>query len=225
MSEDRYREWDAAYVLGGLSVEERHEYEAHLTECRDCSEAVAELAGLPGVLSRLDGPTAVAIRDLPADVDLAPARSNDVVGRLARRVGRRRRATRFAVAASVLAALAGGGAAGAALTAPVPPAAAHVLQMHPVGGSAVTARLAVTSAAWGTRFDWSCRYPSDRFTGTRYDLVVTTREGTTSTVATWSASGTGARNLSAVTSLRSDDIRSVAIRVPGLAHPLAETDL
>lgn len=226
MSSDEYRDWDAAYVLGGLSVEERHEYEAHLAECAACSEAVGELAGLPGVLSRLDPQTALAIRDLPADEDVAPVRTtDDLVGRLAGRVGRRRRATAFAVAAAVAAALAGGGVVGAALTAPAAMAGAEVRQLQPVGGSAVTARLTMTPASWGTRFDWSCRYPSDRYSGTRYDLVVTTRDGTRRTVATWSAAGTGAQNLSAATSLRSSDIRSVAIRVPGVAEPLARADL
>jgi hypothetical protein len=222
MSADRYREWDAAYVLGSLSVEERHEYEAHLAECPACTEAVSELAGLPGILGRLDLPTAVAIRDLPAEDEEVPARTDDVVRRLAGRVQRRRRLSVLAAAAAVLVALAGGGVAGAALTAPAP---AEVRQMHAVGGSAVTARLAVTPAAWGTRFDWSCRYPSTKYTGARYDLVVTTRDGARRTVATWSAAGLGAQNLSAVTSLRSTDIRSVAIRVPGLPKPLAETDL
>ena len=47
-----YALWDAAYVLGSLSSTERHEYEAHLSSCPSCREAVAELTGMPALLSR-----------------------------------------------------------------------------------------------------------------------------------------------------------------------------
>jgi anti-sigma factor RsiW len=33
-SVDKYREWDAAYVLGSLSTDERREYERHLSVAR-----------------------------------------------------------------------------------------------------------------------------------------------------------------------------------------------
>ena len=50
----RYAMWDAAYVLGSLSATERREFEAHLADCPPCREAVAQLSGLPALLSRLD---------------------------------------------------------------------------------------------------------------------------------------------------------------------------
>ena len=50
---DEFATWDAAYVLGALSPTERREFEAHLRECDRCSEAVSELAGMPGILSRV----------------------------------------------------------------------------------------------------------------------------------------------------------------------------
>jgi carotenoid cleavage dioxygenase len=46
--------WDAAYVLGALSDAERREFEAHMTGCVWCREAVTELGGLPPLLSLLD---------------------------------------------------------------------------------------------------------------------------------------------------------------------------
>ncbi|HEV7624101.1 MAG TPA: zf-HC2 domain-containing protein, partial [Amnibacterium sp.] len=58
MSADRYTEWDGAYVLGALSSGERLEFEAHLEQCDDCAGRVGELAGMPGVLARLDRPSA-----------------------------------------------------------------------------------------------------------------------------------------------------------------------
>ena len=39
--DDQYKEWDAAYVLGALSHDERKEYEAHLMQCSNCSAAIA----------------------------------------------------------------------------------------------------------------------------------------------------------------------------------------
>ena len=54
-----YATWDAAYVLGSLSSNERREYEAHLATCARCRAAVAELSGMPALLALLD----------PADVE------------------------------------------------------------------------------------------------------------------------------------------------------------
>jgi len=56
-----YRFWDAAYVLGSLSASERHEYEAHLSSCQPCREAVVEISGMPALLSRLDHDEVAAI--------------------------------------------------------------------------------------------------------------------------------------------------------------------
>ena len=50
---DPFVTFDAAYVLGSLSPEDRHEFELHLRECPECSRSVGELAGLPGLLSQV----------------------------------------------------------------------------------------------------------------------------------------------------------------------------
>ena len=49
--------WDAAYVLGALSREDRHAYEAYLASNHERAEALTELAGLPGILDRLSATT------------------------------------------------------------------------------------------------------------------------------------------------------------------------
>jgi anti-sigma factor RsiW len=59
--DDRYRDWDAAYVLGALPAHERLEYERHLETCASCRAAVAQLAGMPGILGRLSADEAVAV--------------------------------------------------------------------------------------------------------------------------------------------------------------------
>jgi hypothetical protein len=58
---DQYAEWDAAYVLGALSPSDRRAYERHLAECDTCRSAVAELAGMPGLLSSLTSAHAEAL--------------------------------------------------------------------------------------------------------------------------------------------------------------------
>jgi hypothetical protein len=71
-SGDRFAEWDAAYVLGALSPSDRRAYERHLAECDACRAAVAELAGLPGLLSTLTPAHAEAlVADAPGTPDLS----------------------------------------------------------------------------------------------------------------------------------------------------------
>ena len=53
MSTDEFTLYDAAYVLGALSPAERREFEDHLKDCAACSNAVGELAGLPGLMSKV----------------------------------------------------------------------------------------------------------------------------------------------------------------------------
>jgi hypothetical protein len=65
-SPDTYADWDAAYVLGALSGVERAEYEDHLAGCARCRDAVAELAGLPGLLGQLTPAEALALESGPA---------------------------------------------------------------------------------------------------------------------------------------------------------------
>jgi hypothetical protein len=50
----KYALWDAAYVLGSLSEVDWREFDAHLGQCRACRDAVAELSGMPALLSLLD---------------------------------------------------------------------------------------------------------------------------------------------------------------------------
>ncbi len=63
VSPDDYATWDAPYVLGALDQEQRLAYEVHLTDCADCRAAVAELSGLPGLLSRVPGEVALSLTD------------------------------------------------------------------------------------------------------------------------------------------------------------------
>lgn len=238
-SRDPYREWDAAYVLGALSPDERREYERHLSDCPRCTAAVAELAGLPGILSRLSAADAGAAGDA-RDSLRHGAHEPSEVQRLAAHVRRERRRTRrlmSALAAVVAVVLVAAGIAlgGAVLaprlgeaappsTAPPSTAPAEVLEMTPLPAATLTADLTVTTKKWGTLLTWECRYGDAPWTDPadgpveqpRYALVVTEADGTETAVATWRAAGERAGGLSAATSIPTDDIRSVEIRtLPG----------
>lgn len=71
-----YELWDAAYVLGALSFSDRREFEAHLSACPSCREAVSELSGIPALLAQLDRDyiTSIDERDAHASAALPPLR-------------------------------------------------------------------------------------------------------------------------------------------------------
>ena len=93
--DDRYVTWDASYVLGSLSSEERRQYEAHLQACARCTAAVAELSGIPALLSKV-GPA--EFRELDsAPAEPPPELLNDVLDT----VRARRRRSRWMASAAI----------------------------------------------------------------------------------------------------------------------------
>jgi hypothetical protein len=244
---DPFRDWDAAYVLGALSADDRRAFEQHLPGCPACSTAVAELAGMPGLLAKLPAADAVALLSVPEDQHLRDERHEPgLVRRLAVAAGTRRRRMRgllvglAAAAAAVL--LVGGVLIGSAIAPSTDQAApqtsspgtppARTLAMAPVGTPVMTADLQLTEKGWGTRFDWSCSYfghwtstASPSQSAPAYSMVVTDDAGEETTVATWSAAGSEASNLVASSSVRTDDIRSVEIRWAGTTKALVRTEL
>jgi hypothetical protein len=218
----RYRDWDAAYVLGALSPQDRRDYEDHLRTCDECAAGVAELAGMPGLLRLVPAQEALSETD---DAGAGEVVQLAALAHAARRV-RRRRFAALVGAAAVLLVI--GGLAGTFLTRqpPAPPSASITtnLQLEPVGDVAVTADLTLEKKGWGTRIDWECTYPADLWPtgdGPTYELVLVDDSGHQTVVATWLARNTGARGLGASSSIVTQDIRSVEIRVAGSDTPLA----
>ncbi|MDX6275971.1 MAG: hypothetical protein QOJ72_99 [Nocardioidaceae bacterium] len=231
MTEDQFRDWDAAYVLGMLSSEDRRDFERHLTSCPSCSASVAELAGMPGILGTLSRDEAVA---LSAEADAAdtevPPHDPELVTRLAVAVGRRRQRVRLASAIAGVAAAAalviGGVTIGSAdNSSPEQAAAVAMTQVKP---GLMTADISVTKKSWGTRFDWSCHYLNTAVwdSGTsKYELVATDNGGTDTVVATWTANGPKTTALAAASSLPTSSIRHLEIRLAGSTQPLTTLDL
>jgi hypothetical protein len=228
--DDDLAEWDAAYVLGALSLEDRRTYETYLAANPARSAELTELAGMPGILNALSRDEAVALTDLagaPPSQD-RPDNVSSLANAAARRQQRSRR-TWLATAVAAAAALAiTGGVVGATVfprsPAPVQTVAMQAMQPTPRGG--LTAELAVTEKKWGTELNWACQYTKDwsRNVGS-YDIVVTTHDGVQSAVGSWKPAGDEATGLSAATSIPTSQIRTVDIRVTGSKEPLAITTL
>jgi hypothetical protein len=218
---------DGSYVLGALSPAERQEFEQHLSGCADCAQSVRELAGLPGLLSRVD----------PSVLEAPPARQpvpETLLPTLVDRVRRTRRRRAFVtagVAAAAVAAVTVGTltVSGALDDDSSPPATTHsspptatpsgpeLRAMQPLGAVPVRAGLALESVSWGTRIEMTCTYVSG---GGEYDpapeavyvLVVLTRDGRAEPVGTWRAKPGTTTRLSAATAADVDDISSVEVQ-------------
>ena len=227
--DDDLAEWDAAYVLGALSLEERRTYEGYLAANPARAAELTELAGMPGILNALSRDEAVALTDLAG---AAPVDANDNVASLAQAAAKRQRKSRrnflAGAVASAAALLIAGGVVGATViprsSAPVETVALQPMQPTPREG--LTAQLAVTEKKWGTELNWACEYTKDWSRNVEsYDLVVTTRDGNQTAVGSWKPAGDEASGLSAATSIPTAQIRSIDIRVSGSDEPLAITTL
>jgi RNA polymerase sigma-70 factor (ECF subfamily) len=220
---DRYSDWDAAYVLGSLTPADRREYETHLASCTECSAAVAELAGLPGLLAKVPVTDVDALVEgtgpLPVPSTLLP--------RLIRSAERRRRRTRGLIVGIAVAAA----AAAAAIVIAIPLATGSGLGGTPVAervsltkvvASPLSADIRLIKEGWGTRIEMDCRYGKPSTTGYQagdataaprgYAMYVTDAAGEATQVATWTATPGSAVEPSGTTSLDLDQIASVEVR-------------
>jgi hypothetical protein len=224
--DDDLAEWDAAYVLGALSLEDRRIYEGYLATNPARAVELTEFAGMPGILNALSRDEAVALTDLAG---VPPAQSGpDNVASLAHAAAKRQQRSRrtwlAAAVASAAAFLIAGGIVGATVfprsAAPTQTVAMQAMQPTPRGG--LTAELAVTEKKWGTELNWACQYTKDWSRNVAsYDIVVTKHDGVQQTVGSWKPAGDAATGLSAATSIPTSQIRTVDIRVSGTDEPLA----
>jgi hypothetical protein len=214
---------DGSYVLGALSPAERLEYEQHLPGCTDCAQSVRELAGLPGLLSKV---APDVLEQPPTD---APVPETVLPGLLqAVRRGRRRRALAVAglAAAAVTVAATAVGLSSDRQGSGSPPPTSASRAMAPVGDVPVRARVALSSVAWGTRLDLTCTYgrTGEGYHLPRamtYGLFVRTREGASQQVGTWRALDGRTMRLTAATAAVRKDIASVEVRTTD-GHPVLE---
>lgn len=207
---DDVRDWDAAYVLGSLSTEDRRRYERHLADCANCSASLSELAGMPGLLGR------VTAADAEAMLDETPAAAPDLLPKLAGHVARRRRrrwVTAVAVG-GVVAAVALGVMLAPGLMESFDPPDTVAVQLRPVVPSPLEASIRLVEEQWGTRIEMECTYDAiDAYSGpVDYAMYVTDAAGEAARVATWSAAPGETATPSGTTSLSLEQIQTVEVR-------------
>lgn len=189
----RYAMWDAAYVLGSLSSADRREFEAHMVDCPSCREAVAQLSGMPALLSRLDRNEVAAINESDHTSGLQEI-SAELLPSLLAMVRWRRRRTRLvtwtaaAAAAVVLSISVLVGVAGLSPSSAPPQASASALPMAQVGTTLLASTVSLSSQQWGTHIalKFVCTAPVYAHHDT-VALVVVGRDGSQSRLATWVA--------------------------------------
>jgi Putative zinc-finger len=186
MTDCQYQHDDGAYVLGALSPVERARFEHHLASCAACRDAVAEIAVLPALLSR------VTLDDLrlPAEGSREPStepqpepapQPDQLMAGLVDAARAKRRRDRWvagwryaatAVAAAAVALAVGIGlptappapdarrATPAPTPAPTSASPVALVAMTPVrSGISVQAEVGLRSGAWGTEVILHCWYP------------------------------------------------------------------
>jgi hypothetical protein len=194
---DEFETYDAAYVLGALSPEDRAAFEAHLKECPECARSVQELAGLPGLLSQV-GPEMVEVAETPPG--LLPSMLH-----LVHKIRRRRTFTTFGVGLVAAAAV--------ALAIVLPPGDGGVpgTAMTPLIAAPVQATAAVAPMSGGSRVDMSCEYRGAAY-GADYLLVAVRPDGTEEDLASWWADPNRTAKISLDTAMSPGDIHSLEIR-------------
>ena len=223
---DEYVMWDAAYVLGSLSSAERREFEAHMRTCKPCRDAVAEISGMPALLSRLDSDEVAQIDELGQAASAPPPLRPELLTSLLKKVTWRRRRSRvltWAVAAAAAAVLVVGvfvaWRSNPAMPSPEQPrASASALLMTPVATpSELSATITLNSHRWGTQIEMTCTYGAESKTadsdetGDKLAMVVVGRDGSQTQLATWVAlAGVSAAPVGS-TSMTLDQIAAVRV--------------
>jgi anti-sigma factor RsiW len=217
-----YAMWDAAYVLGSLSAADRREFEAHLAGCPSCREAVAELGGVPALLSQLSLQDMAAINESGTAVGARPpepATAPDLLPSLLASVRFRRRRARLTTwVASVAAAVVLGigvvvGLNGSGMFGTHPqPAITSAQPMVQVGTQLLTSTISITSQHWGTIINLQCfcLAPPDAHHDT-LAMVVVGRDGSQTRLATWVAVPGHSATPAGSTSTPIDQISSVQV--------------
>jgi Putative zinc-finger len=222
-----YAMWDAAYVLGSLSSAERREFEAHMGNCKPCRQAVAEISGMPALLSRLGADDVAAIDERGQLASAPPPPRPELLSSLLDKVAWRRRRSRMmtgALAAAAAALLVVGVVvtlrSNPAIPAPQAPpqASSSALVMTPVTPTALSATITLTSHQWGTQIEMTCTYgpeqanaPHEEEAADQLAMVVVGRDGSQNRLATWIALDGSAASPAGSTSMPIDQIAAVQV--------------
>ncbi|PLV45327.1 membrane protein [Mycobacterium tuberculosis variant microti OV254] len=189
----RYAMWDAAYVLGSLSSADRREFEAHMAQCSACREAVAELSGVPALLSQLDREEVAAMGQSGAAAAAPPELLPSLLAKVAWR-RRRARIITWVASSAAAAVLAVGVFLGfqgiqGHFSSPTPTQpVAQSSEMAQVGTTMLASTVQLSSQHWGTAINLKCVCLAPPYA--HHDtlaMVVVGRDGSKTRLATWVA--------------------------------------
>lgn len=202
-----YAHLDGVYVLGALAAGERAAYERHLPGCAECSRALRDLAGIPGLLGRVQADTVEQLQPTaPVPDTLLP----HVVAQARRERGRRRAVVASIVAAAAVLLVLMAVGIGTTLRDDAPQLAAA--QRMDSLGTESSGWVSLTERRWGTRIDLTCTYEGKVAGTATYVLVVTSTDGRSEQVGTWRTASGEEVHVTMATAVTADDIASVEVR-------------
>jgi anti-sigma factor ChrR (cupin superfamily) len=199
----------AVYVLGALEPAERSAVERHVATCEACRAELADLAGMPGLLARIDRAEVEHIVAAPhPQLDVADdAGLNRLLAASRRADGRDRRGRRRIQLLSVAAALvvlAGAGGTAAAVWGGSGHRAAPITAS--AGPVHATVRLTGSSTGTAIALDLSGVAPEEHCR-----LVAVSKTGAVSDAGSWTASYTGWAGIHGVTAIAATDLASLRV--------------
>lgn len=204
-----------AYILGGLSANERLEFELHLEGCAECREELHRASDLPTLMGTLKPAEATALLRASPPVGSVgqepagePEDSADYVD-LLDRMAAKRRAGRIRMGALGLAAVAASVTAGVFLapvirTGPTPDASyAVATEVGP------QVQVGMNAKAWGTELEFN---GADLPTSGVLSLWVIDHGGTADRAGSWQATTTGKTKLTGAVPTPMGNIAAVQLR-------------
>jgi anti-sigma factor RsiW len=227
----RYAMWDAAYVLGSLSPGDRRAFEAHLADCPPCRHAVAELSGMPALLSLLNRNDIAAINEVdhPSGASEMPP---ELLRSLLAAVRSRRQRTRVltwmgsAAAAVILTIGVLIGVHASFPTSLAPQATVSALPMDQVGTNLLASTVSLSGQQWGTNIalKFVCLAPPDAPHDT-VALVVVGRDGSQTRLATWVAIPGHTATPTGSVSMPANQIASVQVVLADNGHVMLQRSI
>ena len=185
----------APYLLDALEPAERAEVTEHLQDCATCQAELASLAGLPGILARID----------PADID---AHLEEPPAPLPLPVPPPRRRWELAAVAAAIVAVVGAGIGFASPHGGKEPT--RVVNASSTAG--VHAQFALAAKSWGTEI--SVRI-SGAPPGAHCVLTAFSHFGTSSPAGTWQAVYDGTATVTTATDMHLADVQSLELTTTG----------
>lgn len=189
-----------AYLLGALDPRERAEVELHLGQCRRCRDEIAELAPLPGLMSRITVDEAISG---PPPVDDAMLERLLTAATRERRTARIRRGL---LAAAAAVALVAGSVSGVAVYRSMTAQATHAVT---ASAGRVHLRVEMAAASNGTALTiWLTGVPSEE----HCRLIAVSDTGAREVAGSWEASYSGAAVIKGTTAIPYSHLKQLVVQ-------------